>query len=378
MTRHPLIRVPLLVAAFAISCNPGTTDRPDGPALDDAPDGMAAADAEDNAGGEDDTDISSKPDAEADTANDTADDPGPSYPLDDVLRINHLLMKGTHNSYHMRPDPLLAVQWDYEHAPLDVQLGQQGVRQIELDIHWRDEEKGFLVHHIPAADEKSTCRTLPDCLAVIKGWSDAHRNHSVLIVLLEPKDDLDQEKIVGHYDDLDAAILAAIPRERIFTPDDMRRTHATLRETVTKDGWPTLGATRGRILFQLLDTGEHRDGYMEGHPNLEDRLMFARGGEDQTWGLFSEFGNPITNEEKIRQRALDGYMVRTFAVTREDGAEVGPAEVEAAVRSGAHFVSTDFPAKVTGQDVWFDLAGGTPSRCNPVTAPPECTPEAIE
>ena len=49
----------------------------------------------------------------------------PVYPLDHLLRLNHLQVKGTHNSYHL--DPGFNVKpWEYDHQPLNRQLGQQG------------------------------------------------------------------------------------------------------------------------------------------------------------------------------------------------------------------------------------------------------------
>ena len=41
-------------------------------------------------------------------------------------------------------------------------------------------------------------------------------------------------------------------------------------------------------------------------------------------------------------------------------------------------ISTDFPAKVEEYDYWVEIPDGTPSRCNPLSAPNYCTPEAIE
>jgi hypothetical protein len=41
-------------------------------------------------------------------------------------------------------------------------------------------------------------------------------------------------------------------------------------------------------------------------------------------------------------------------------------------------VGTDYPVKVNGVDYVVEIPGGTPSRCNALTAPAECTPEAIE
>jgi hypothetical protein len=59
-------------------------------------------------------------------------------PLDGVLRVSHVQAKATHNSYHLMPkDPI--PDWRYEHLPLGEQLAKQGVRGVELDIHWDDE-----------------------------------------------------------------------------------------------------------------------------------------------------------------------------------------------------------------------------------------------
>jgi hypothetical protein len=52
---------------------------------------------------------------------------------------------------------------------------------------------------------------------------------------------------------------------------------------------------------------------------------------------------------------------------------------EAALTSGAHFVSTDYPEpdpRFTPYAV--AIPGGSPARCNPVSAPAACTPADIE
>src|SRR5688572_23467590 len=112
------------------------------------------------------------------------------YPLDDVLRLNHIQTKGTHNSYHIQPDNQIP-EWAYTHAPLDVQLGEQGVRKVELDIHYNNDTGAFEVYHVPLLDEKTTCRLLTDCLKVMKAWSDAHPAHHTIFIQIEPKDGFD-------------------------------------------------------------------------------------------------------------------------------------------------------------------------------------------
>lgn len=292
----------------------------------------------------------------------------PWHPRDDELRMNHLQVRGTHNSYHVAPDPLppTVPQWGYTMAPLDEQLQRQAVRQVELDIHVGP-DGGFEVYHIPAIDAGTTCLAFDDCLRLLKDWSDAHPWHVPLMVLLEPKDDIDDLKLDDRYDDIDAAIRAVWPEDRLLTPDDVRGDHATLRARLEADGWPTLGSVRGQAMFVLLDEGTHRANYLADHPNLEGRAMWARGGMGEPWGALLEYGNPVRDEEKIVAAVAAGYLVRTSAGDAGDPPETGLAQIAAAIRIGAHYISTDFPAP-TGDDGYaIALPDGAPANCNPVT-----------
>ncbi len=75
------------------------------------------------------------------TAAETTGDPDDTTEAEDrsPLTLQHAQFKGTHNSYHLITTPL--AEWDYEHLPLERQLGEQGVRQFELDIY-RDPNTG--------------------------------------------------------------------------------------------------------------------------------------------------------------------------------------------------------------------------------------------
>ena len=318
------------------------------------------------------------PDVAVDTAPDVEPDlppPDYGYPLDDVLRLDQLQGVGTHNSYHLRSEPSFIEDWNYSFAPLEVQLGEQGVRQFELDLH-RDAALGALrVHHIPFADEESTCVRFVDCLATLKRWSDANPGHHALFVFMEAKDNLDTDKLDGHLGDIDAEILSVWPRRRVLTPDDVQGDHATLREAVNSAGWPTLGASRDKIVFVLLDDGRHRDAYAQGQTTLAGRAMFVTADMDSPIAAILSTGNPGT----VAAAHAAHFIVRD----KIDGTPLAPEEADgserdAALAAGIHFVSTDFPVAdpVTGYIV--RLADGSPSRCNPVTAPPECTSQAIE
>src|SRR5262249_43809213 len=58
------------------------------------------------------------------------------YSMDDVLRMNHVQFKATHNSYHIETNGNKEPTWHYTHAPLNVQLDVQGVRGLELDTRY--------------------------------------------------------------------------------------------------------------------------------------------------------------------------------------------------------------------------------------------------
>jgi len=303
------------------------------------------------------------------------------YPLDDVLTLAHVQAKGTHNSYHIEPDPLFDDSHEYTHAPLDVQLTEQGVRQFELDLHLR-EDGGFEIFHIPAIDEETTCQKFVDCLELVKCWSDASPGHLPVVFWLEPKDDVDAliddlEELIGHYDELEAEILSVWPRERILTPDEVRGEYDTLPEALAANGWPTLGALRGRVIFSMLDSGSHRDDYLAGAENLDGKLLFVDADSpDDPWAAFFKLND--ARSEEAAERIGQGFIVTSNSDGAGGSAEENTEKLADSLAAGAHFLSSDYPAAVEGQEFWFDMVDGAPARCNPVTAPTECTSADIE
>ena len=304
---------------------------------------------------------------------------GPSYPLDDVLRLNHIQMKGSHNSYHIEPEDPLDESWMYTHAPLPIQLSEQGVRCFEIDVHYRPE--GFLVHHLPSIDETSTCDVFVDCLWEMRHWSDENPGHHPLIVFVEPKDDIDfDHPITGHFGELDEEILSVWPREQLLVPGDLIGDHPDLATAIQADGWPTLGETRNTAVFILLDSEAHRAEYMAGESGLRDRVMFVDADPEDPFAAFVAFGSYLGHEDRFRLAVDSGFIVRASL----DGANSTAAidndrtELEAALESGAHLIVTDYPSQLPGSDYWVDLPGGQPSRCNPATAPESCTSEDVE
>ncbi|MBW2453873.1 MAG: hypothetical protein JRI68_05165 [Deltaproteobacteria bacterium] len=305
--------------------------------------------------------------------------PGPTdHDQDDTLRLNHLQAKSTHNSYHIEPEGNSLDDWRYTHLPLDQQLETQGVRHFELDLRFDADLEVFEVYHLLLIDQETTCRLLTDCLATIRSWSDLHCSHHPIVVQLELKDSQPAD-VEAYFAKLHAALLAAWPVERIITPAAVRGDHASLAAALASDGWPALGGQRGKVLFMLDDGGAFQEAYTHGHQHLEDRLIFAQGNPDQPFAAVAVINDPLGGASAITTAIEAGLLVRT----RADSGSVEPlnedfARQQAALDSGAHFVTTDYPAAVSYTDYWLDIPDGTPSRCNPVTSPAGCESTAIE
>lgn len=254
------------------------------------------------------------------SASDDEEEAAPSPPsMDEVVRLNQVQSVGTHNSYHRRLAPALfeilssfdaklAASVDFEHRPIAEQL-DAGVRQLELDV-FADPDggrfaaraanplaglpketglaelaaPGFKVFHLPEVDYESSCLSLRSCLEAIATWSRANPRHVPIMVFVEAKDAPvpDVARLgfatplpigAAELDALDTEIRDVIGDAMLLTPDEVRGSQDTLRGAVTGGGWPTLAASRGKVLFALLDDGAKRAAYVEGHPSLRGRAF---------------------------------------------------------------------------------------------------------
>jgi len=276
------------------------------------------------------------------------------------LRLDDVQLKGTHNSYHRRPRIVVHPEHDYEHAPLDVQLESFGVRVFELDVHAR-RGGGFSVFHLPVIDAASTCDRLSDCLSTIKTWSDANPDHVPIFVWIEPKDDIDWGNPIDDYDALDAEILSVWPRDRLITPSLVRGEHASLREAIETFGWPRLDAVRGRAMFLLLDTGEHRRGYRrarDGRTAVREPVMFSAVTTrelDKPFAAVTKINDP--RHGSISQALERGLIVGSNVGRATESDETNREKLEAGLRRGVHLLKGDFPAPADGRSYSFEMPG---------------------
>lgn len=300
------------------------------------------------------------------------------YPLDDVLRLHHVQAKTSHNSYHVANPELSDPEYKITQDPLDVQLNEQGVRGVEIDINYNPDTGVFRVYHIVLIDEGTNCPTLDACLKVMKDWSDTHRAHHPITVQLEIKDvSPAPEQIEPYFEALHSTILSVWPRSRILTPDDVQGTYPTLGDAVRTEGFPLLGDTRGKVLFMLYNLSDgFGTTYSRDKTSLKGRLAFTRTEPTDAIAAMTLYDNPVSNAAAVDAALKANMIVRSRAET--SAVNPTPEHRDAAFASGATLLATDYPKNPGNGSYWVEIPGGTPSRCNPITAPPECTSLAIE
>ena len=172
------------------------------------------------------------------------------------LRLHHLKIVGTHNSYH-QPSALPLSMHQYAHASLPVQLAnyRRGVRQLELDLHIIPNQQrpkrdggrtgaggasdrsgsgsgstaGFVVYHLQWLDDRTSCYCLSECLDLISLWSSKHPAHFPLYISFEIKSRIWEDVDTGlrgvtcqDLEDVEAEIANVFPREKMVTPWEVR------------------------------------------------------------------------------------------------------------------------------------------------------------
>jgi hypothetical protein len=346
---------------------------------------------------------------------------GGASALSSAPRLNQLQVIGSHNSYHIAPEPAVrdliaasgprrAEAIEYTHRPLAEQFARLGIRQVELDVYADPKgglftapaarkillgrgtdpgadpdsdgqlrKPGLKVLHAPDVDYRSTAPTFVDALKQIRRWSQANRRHVPILILVELK----SEAFPGlptrpipfggeEIEEVETEILSVFARTEILTPDRVRGRFATLPEAIRAQGWPVLDAVRGQVIFALDNEGSVRDRYLEGHPALRDRLMFASVAPGHPAAAWFKINDPIKDFDRIQQLVREGFLVRTRADADTRQARTNDAtQRDKALASGAQWISTDYAEPDRRfSDYSVRFAGGEVARSNPVSGAP--------
>lgn len=317
-------------------------------------------------------------------------EPGCAREAVDALPMTRMRVVGTHNSYKQAisaPEMArlalaaraTALTLDYSHPSLAEQL-DGGARQLELDLlhdpeggryaeplgrklarltgadlpPWDPEpmrKPGLKVLHVQDIDYRSGCALFSLCLRAIADWSAAHPDHLPILILINLKEDA-----IGFpgavkplpfdaaaMDAIDAEIRAVFGEDRLITPDQVQGASATLRDAARAGAWPSLGAARGRVLFALDAPPDQVARYRGDRAVLEGRVMFVNIEETSPAAGYITLNEPVAEADRIRAAVAAGLIVRTRADADTAEARTGDtARREAAMASGAQYVSTDY------------------------------------
>ena len=334
--------------------------------------------------------------------------------------MNEIQIIGSHNSYKQAiEEPLLKILLakdsgvtglDYFHLPIKEQL-DLGLRSLEIDVlhdpaggrfkepiglgllkeqGWDAlpydtanelSNAGLKTLHVPDIDFRSHCLTFTGCLREVKEWSSQNPDHLPIIITINPKESGLKEAgstqvlrfTKNVLDSVDQEILSVFSSPELITPDLVQGEFESLREAVTTDGWPTLTASRGKVLF-VLDAGSTVTS-MYIQDGLKGKPMFPNAEAGSPYAAFFILNEPKEQRAQIQERVKAGFMVRTRADADTKEARNGDlSRFESAVESGAQLISTDYYLKRLSPSGNFQISlkNGKYESCNPLIATSNC------
>jgi hypothetical protein len=332
----------------------------------------------------------------------------PAEPL-----MNQIQVIGSHNSYKQAIDPkLFAVlqkadsasfsKIDYEHATLTEQL-DLGLLALEIDVYADTQggkyahpkgldlapgqpaydaaglmkQPGFKVFHIQDLDYRSNAPTFKLALQELKKWSLAHPTHNPIFITMNAKSEalkrpgfsVPEPFTSTVFEALDKEILDNLGADQLITPDQVRGKYATLESAVLHRNWPTLRAAQGKFVFVLDELGEKRATYIQGHPSLKGRVLFADAEPGTPEAAIYILNNAKKDLATIKALVQKGYIIRTRADSdTQEARRNDKSSFEAAQQSGAQIISTDYyrPSTHFKSDYVISFPGGKYFRPDPV------------
>jgi hypothetical protein len=216
----------------------------------------------------------------------------------------------------------------------------------------------------------------------VQAWSRKNEDHLPVIILLRTNDDRTPmpgattpiKFNAAAFDALDNQIRAVFGAGDLITPDMVQGKFPTLREAVLAHNWPTLAASRGKVLFVLDDNARKVALYRGARRSLEGRAMFVATDEKSPAAAFVTVENPLNAGAAIAKDVRSGLMVHVYSDADTKEARSGnTARRQAAFASGAQVISTDFlltDPKIGLYEV--RVPGGKIAQCDVLVSPERC------
>ena len=338
--------------------------------------------------------------------------------MDANLRLNQLQLVGTATSYKQRPgsgalaiirmggrdneealdfgEPALARQldggvralgFDIANDPRGGAYAHPAISNMAMELLPDDylaamKQPGFKTLHVIDVDYRSTCPALRGCLAQVAAWSRAHPAHLPIVITLRP--DMVKTPMPGAtmpvafdgaaLDALEGEVRAAFPDNEIVTPSQVQGTHDSLRQAVLADGWPRLGAARGKVLFVLDGGAEIARLYQGARKSLEGRAMFVAADENSPLAAFVTMADPVDDGDRITAAVKAGFIVSTRADDETREARLFDTDRrDAAFASGAQIVNSDFASADPAIGPYrVSLKDNPAALCGAALAPEAC------
>jgi Phosphoinositide phospholipase C, Ca2+-dependent len=264
----------------------------------------------------------------------------------DALPYCDVSFKCAHNSYQRDETIIEQIQWD------PARPWEAGCRGVELDISQSSAGNDWSVGHKKSYDRNY--RQLSQFLNELRVWSEKTPGHDVITLHLDLKHVT--PGFPPRLDEYVADYLGVGKMTALYTPGELMGTSPTLSAGAQANGWPTLGALRGKFLVCV--TGDRtakatyaamepkarlcfadKDCGQDEEPRADDRVFFNYhlfSAKWKTWApIFREAaGKPNVvirgwelNGETLWNRALDAgcHLLATNKVKRHTWAKVGDA-----------------------------------------------------
>lgn len=215
---------------------------------------------------------------------------------DATIPLQHMYIKSSHNSYEGGPRGTIINQLN------------SGIRSIEYDLHDNDfMTQGYRLGHIRHNDsvalggDNPNSTALPSWLDILETWSDRHPQHAPLILILDLKDNLTDNRSYaeGNLTHLNKEILGAF--SRIWRPEDgvldveSMRGHTLcvlsgdqetrLSYLYDQGTSPAVTANQNGVILEVHDSGSGHIWYWSGELETElgeSRLSWRRHGRYDT------------------------------------------------------------------------------------------------
>lgn len=176
--------------------------------------------------------------------------------------------KASHNSEERNETLAEQLTWDPK------QPWQAGCRCLELDVAQSSTAWKWSVNHSSTYDPKPD-KQLPVWLDQVKVWMDENPESEPIIVYLDLKNaPMDNAEFARQIDALAASVFGA----RIYAPDALMGGAPDLVAGAQKNGFPSLGALKGRVILAFTGSdsgavGARRAYYADNDPSK--RLFFV-------------------------------------------------------------------------------------------------------